>query len=176
MPPSQGGSIWTEVVLHTFAGADGAHPTGGLIPDTSGALYGTTQYGGLLICGPNGCGTVFKLTPPTQGQTAWTENVLFAFGAQGGQFPNPGLIADTSGALYGTTADGGAAGTVFMLSPPPQGQTSWTQAVLHLFAGAPADGARPDAGLTPGPNGHLYGTTMRGGRHNRGTVFVVRLK
>jgi hypothetical protein len=45
-------------------GADGAYPTGGLI-DVAGTLYGTTAGGGYTgsICGGDGCGTVFAVTP-----------------------------------------------------------------------------------------------------------------
>jgi uncharacterized repeat protein (TIGR03803 family) len=47
-----------EIVLHSFTGADGANPEGGLIRDAAGNLYGTTSGGG-----PSLVGTVFKLTP-----------------------------------------------------------------------------------------------------------------
>jgi uncharacterized repeat protein (TIGR03803 family) len=72
---------WTETVLHAFDGADGAGPTG-LIEDASGALYGTAGGGGL-----NGQGTVFKLTPPTRGEIAWTESVLYSFTGGTGAHP-----------------------------------------------------------------------------------------
>ena len=52
--------------------SDGATPVAGLIADKQGALYGTTTGGGTG-------GTVFKLTPPAKGQTAWTETVLYRF-------------------------------------------------------------------------------------------------
>jgi len=47
-----------EIVLHSFAGSDGAHPYGGLIRDAEGNFYGTAAYGG-----SSGNGTVWKLTP-----------------------------------------------------------------------------------------------------------------
>lgn len=57
-PPAVTGSAWTETVLHSFAGSDGAHPSAGsLIFDLSGVLYGLTQNGGA-----NNSGTAFKLT------------------------------------------------------------------------------------------------------------------
>src|SRR5436305_1278665 len=63
--------------LYTFTGSngDGAQPYAGLIFDASGALYGTTFYGG----GTNSVGSVFKLTPPTIPGGAWAETVLYAF-------------------------------------------------------------------------------------------------
>ncbi len=67
-----------ETVLYSFAGgSDGANPLAGLIADKQGALCGTTEVGGT---GNNG--TVFKLTPPHKGQTAWTKTVLYTFCSQ----------------------------------------------------------------------------------------------
>jgi uncharacterized repeat protein (TIGR03803 family) len=86
-----------------------------LIADNQGVLNGTTYSGGSA-----GSGTVFKLTPPARGQTAWKETVLYSFaGGSDGRSPNTGLIAD-KGALYGTTTSGGSGthqgGTVFKLT------------------------------------------------------------
>src|SRR6516162_6684545 len=65
----------TETVLHAFSGgADGGSVYGGLLLDATGALSGTTGFGGNLsaaLCPGVGCGTVFKLTPPARGQTTW---------------------------------------------------------------------------------------------------------
>jgi len=59
-------------------GTDGSFPSGGLIFDASGNLYGTTQEGGAHVCGAYGpCGTVFELSPTAGG--GWTENVLWNF-------------------------------------------------------------------------------------------------
>jgi uncharacterized repeat protein (TIGR03803 family) len=86
-----------ETVLHSFAGgSDGGDPEAGLIADEQGALYGTTLGGG-----SSGSGTVFKLTPPAKGRTAWTETVLYWFCSQpscsDGAAPFAGLIADNRG-------------------------------------------------------------------------------
>jgi hypothetical protein len=57
---------WIETTLHSFgnpADGDGASPSGGLIFDTAGNLYGTTGAGG-TGCDNEGCGgTVFEITP-----------------------------------------------------------------------------------------------------------------
>lgn len=66
-----------ETVLR-FTGSDGIAPYASLIADMQGALYGTTPGSG------RGKGTVFKLTPPGTGQTAWTETVLYSFCSQPG--------------------------------------------------------------------------------------------
>src|ERR1019366_3866949 len=91
----------------------------------------------------HGCGTIFKLTPPAKGQTAWRETVLYTLkGGDDGSFPVAELIADKRGALFGTTENGGSTGgiggssgngTVFKLTPPAEGQTVWTETVLYSF-------------------------------------------
>jgi uncharacterized repeat protein (TIGR03803 family) len=55
-----GGGTWTETVLHSFHSnaVDGYNPEAGLIMDTAGNLYGTTNAGGAY-----GYGTVFEVTP-----------------------------------------------------------------------------------------------------------------
>ncbi|MGH9206790.1 MAG: choice-of-anchor tandem repeat GloVer-containing protein, partial [Acidimicrobiales bacterium] len=157
----------TETVLHTFAGgsSDGANPRAGLIADSSGNLYGTTGSGGA-----SNDGVVFKLTP------GGTETVLHTFmGGGDGAFPLAGLIADSSGNLYGTTESGGGTGciagfgcgTVFKLSP------GGTETVLYSFKGGPSDGAQPFAGLYADSSGNLYGTTSGGGASRWGTVFKL---
>ena len=155
------------------------HPFAGLIADKQGVLYGTTQ-GASPGCHDNTtCGTAFRLTPPSTGQTEWTETVLYQFCslpncADGGR-PLAGLIADKQGVLYGTTQFGGATdqGTVFKLMPPAKGQTEWTETVLHSFAGRPNDGAHSQLGLIVDKKGALYGATLNGGASNLGIVFKL---
>jgi uncharacterized protein YceK len=194
-PPVAGESRWTETVLYRFDGStdDGAEPKARLIMDVNGALYGTTSAAGTGDCiggYPYGCGTVFELTPPTAGETHWTERVLHRFKGQptDGGAPLAGLIMDANGALYGTTAGGGAGhcdtippdapgcGTVFMLTPPAPGTADWRETILHTFRGG-ADGADPEAGLIMDANGTLYGTTALGGAGcpggGCGTVFML---
>jgi hypothetical protein len=125
-------------VLYNFCSqpncSDGGLPYAGLIADNEGALYGTTYIGGSGGSTnpgvyPEGAGTVFKLTPPAKGQTAWTETVLYNFcslpNCSDGSLPAAGLIADNQGAIYGTTYLGGnncpqvssdGCGTVFKLA------------------------------------------------------------
>jgi hypothetical protein len=95
--------------LYAFAGGnDGEYPLGALMIDNSGALYGTTEYGGNGPCSENGqtgCGIVFKLTPNDKN---YIETVLYGFqGGTDGAFPYGFLIADAKGALYSTTRSGG---------------------------------------------------------------------
>jgi uncharacterized repeat protein (TIGR03803 family) len=170
LAPSSGGT-WTETVLYNFpyftSGTDGSFPSGGVVFDQAGNLYGTTAGGGVsgLGCG-FGCGTVFKLTSSSGG--AWTETVLYLFtNGLDGSRPQGPLALDAAGNLYGTTPTSSTGyGTVFRLSPSGG---SWTLSTLHGFAS-------PD-GPIPGPvildaAGNLYGTTT-GSNTGYGTVFQL---
>lgn len=152
----------TESILWSFGnGTDGSAPIAGLIRDRSGNLYGTTVNGGAY-----GSGTVFELTPPSTPGGDWTESILWSFGNDtDGAYPTSGLILDTSGNLYSTTAGGGAYGygTVFELSPPSTSGGNWTESVLWDFGSVNNDGLQPLAGLITDAGGNLYGTTSAGG-------------
>jgi uncharacterized repeat protein (TIGR03803 family) len=170
-PPGQAGGGWTETVLHSFSGAsDGANPSAGLIADASGALYGMTYFGGSDYYE----GTVFQLTPPAARGGEWSETILHTFSWTDGAYPYAGLIADTSGALYGTTGNGGVDqnyGTVFQLKPPARSGGAWSQTVLYRFTGG--DGAYPSAGLIFDGAGALYGVASGGGTDDNGAVFKL---
>jgi uncharacterized repeat protein (TIGR03803 family) len=166
-PPAAGQLGWALSVLHEFsyANGDGIQPTGGVVADTAGNLYGTTTGGGA-----NAPGIVYELSPPAAGQTQWTETVLSAIGGT----PSSGVIIGIDGALYGTTQQGGQfnLGTVFRLAPPAAGQTGWTTAVLHSFAGG-TDGNDPYGALVSDARGNLYGTAITGGAANQGIVYEL---
>jgi uncharacterized repeat protein (TIGR03803 family) len=191
-PPATPGGTWTETVLHSFAGYpnDGGVPTARLIVDKKRNLYGTTYIGGPGCSDVHGCGTVFKLTPPTKGGGTWTETVLYSFlGGNDGAFPYyAGLIADKKGNLYGTTEEGGngceiyGCGTVFELTPPAKAGGPWTENVLFSFGSSYRgflDGGYPLASLIADKKGNLYGTTSEGGSgigcngYCTGTVFEL---
>ncbi len=147
---------YAESVLYVFAGgADGEDPTGNVIIDAAGALYGTTVGGGYkeARCAPVTCGTVFKLTPAPGG--GYTERVIHRFkGGKDGGLPYGALIADAKGALFGTTSTGGGGcseftcGTVFKLTPAGAlGRSGYRKTTLHAFRSGANDGAQPLAGL-----------------------------
>ncbi len=179
--PNRDGN-WTESVLYSFTGPDGANPDAGLTFDAAGNLYGTTYYGGGSAACTNGCGVVFKLAPNPDG--TWTESVLHSFtGGADGAVPPASLIFDAAGNLYGTTFHGGCTactngcGVVFELAPESDG--TWTESVLHSFTGG-ADGSYPEAGLVFDAAGSLYGTAANGGSKSTvctntgcGVVFKV---
>ena len=191
LTPPASGTVWSLTVLYAFAavtnnngGPDGAFPSAGpLILDSNGALYGTTRAGGPCQGCGLGFGTVYKVTPPAVGAptgTPWTEAVIYNFaGASDGYGPNAGVLFDSSGALYGTTTNGGAGwGTVFKLTPPVGGMppgTPWTKTILYNFLNTP-DGNGPFSGLIFDRHGTIYGTTAGGGSGiypYNGTVFQV---
>ena len=179
-PPKQSGALWTETVLYNFSGTeggtDGGFPASGLIADSRGALYGTTQGGG-----QHQNGTVFRLSPPSHPGGAWSEKILHSFEGRGdGAMPINSLVIDDVGVLYGVTPFAGAnrSGAVFKVSPPDSGTGAWTESVIYSFTGA-HDGSLPD-GRFPATSlivdhaGNLYGTTNRGGNtciSGCGTIF-----
>ena len=62
-PPARKGKGWRIDVLYGFHGSpDGAWPASGLIRDSDGVLYSTTQAGGNGAC-QDGCGTIFEVSP-----------------------------------------------------------------------------------------------------------------
>ncbi len=104
LAPSAGGKGVTYQVLYRFKGReDGGNPSGGMVFDAAGNLYGPTWSGGMY-----GYGVVFKLTPNQDGN--WSENVIYNFSGTDGANPARSLIFDPAGNLYGVTPDGGAYG------------------------------------------------------------------
>jgi uncharacterized repeat protein (TIGR03803 family) len=117
LSPQADGS-WSETILHNFnsLGTDGFNAFTSLIFDKAGNLYGATMSGGVGQ-GRDGKGTVFELSPQTDG--TWTESMLFSFDGADGESPQwGGLTMDPSGNIYGG-AFGGAngVGVVFELTP-----------------------------------------------------------
>jgi uncharacterized repeat protein (TIGR03803 family) len=167
LSPTKSGYRYTE--LYRFRNTnvhDGYEPIGGLLLDATGTLFGTTLFGGTKGCN---CGTVFKLTPTGSGYKETTLHIFLGSHANDGSFPHSGVIADTTGALYGTTTGNGPAyGTVFKLTPSGSG---YTESILYGFGGS--SGVYPYAGLLLDSAGSLYGSTSRGGGAMNGTVFKV---
>jgi len=165
LPPVPPSKTWTEKVLWSFTGPDGANPQNAVIFDGNGNLFGTTKRGGAY-----GYGTVFKLTP--SGNT-WTETNVYDFqGGNDGRYPIAGLMMDGSGNFYGATSDGGSGlgGTVFELTPSGN---AYTFNLLYSFSGQLGQNAGPWATLSMDAAGSLYGTTLYGGANRGGRVFKL---
>ena len=154
-------------VLHKFTGLDGTQPFGPLVQDRDGNLYGVSEFGGDRSC-PDprfegvGCGTVFRLSKTRE------LTVLHTFrGGPDGSSPQPGLLLDSAGSLYGTTFQGGKSerGIVFKISKKGRYTT------LHRFT--QKEGKNPNGGLVSDPAGNLYGSAELGGAHDQGSVFQL---
>jgi hypothetical protein len=157
-PPPSGGGTWTPSVLYSFAvgGTDACQPIAGPVVGMGG-LYGITSNGGIYP--PPDFGALYELQPPASPGGAWTESVLYSFGAPGTQLGHPGsgLIAGPGGSYYVLGQDGGAegAGAVDWLQPPASPGGTWTVTAVYSF---PSSSVPPNS-LVAGPNGVLYGTT-----------------
>jgi uncharacterized repeat protein (TIGR03803 family) len=170
---SPGGTTgpWTETVLHSFQfnGTDGIIPSG-LAFDTDGKLYGTTNSGGKYsgsdcqntMVQNSHCGTVYQLSPGTNG--VWKEKILHNFqdNRKDGIQPISGVVVGAPGDVFGTTEYGGKnlGGTVFRLK-----SGTWAETVIEDFdLLAPNNtGSYPLSGLILDEAGNLYGTTHAGG-------------
>jgi uncharacterized repeat protein (TIGR03803 family) len=170
---AHGATRWNEKVLYNFVpdaeGDGGFNPRAGVVLDSAGNLYGTTEA---CTCSYTNQGTVFELRR-TGG--VFAEKVLHYFydGGADGYDPVASLVLDSKGDLYGTTSEGGTfgGGTVFELSRTPSGK--WKETTLHNFNGTAGDGFSPAANVTFGAHGELYGTTVFGGAYTWGTVFEL---
>jgi len=103
---------WKEKVLHSFtATKKGLVPVGGIVLDSAGNIYGTTQEGGKAN------GIVFELSPPVS-KGAYQEKILCTFNIKNGARPESSLVLDSAGNLYGTAAGGSrSGGVVFEVTP-----------------------------------------------------------
>ncbi len=111
-PASDG--TWTFTSIHNFqGGSDGMFPNAAMIMDSHGNIFGSTSTGG------HHEGTVFELSPASDG--TWTEKVLHRFSANGvdGVAPTTALVLDSHDNLFGVTASGGSsnAGVVYEIKP-----------------------------------------------------------
>ncbi len=156
--------------LHTFTGyADGEYPYAGLLRDTAGNLYGTTEAGGGTGCLGAGCGTVFRIDNKNH------ESVLYAFaGGADGCVPYGGVARDRRGNLYGTTTECGSpncpigyvCGIAFKIDRHGH------ETILYRFNNT-IGGLGPDDSMLQGSDGDLYGTTDSGGTAYDGVIFKI---
>jgi uncharacterized repeat protein (TIGR03803 family) len=159
-----GGTLTT---LHSFDYTDGANPLATLLQASDRNFYGTTEGGGTNGNCPEGCGTVFKVTP------TGTLTTVYSFCAQtnctDGQYPLAGLVQATNGNFYGEAAGvygiNPNYGTVFTITP------GGSLTTLHSFDGS--DGWLPTGGLVQVTDGSFYGTTQLGGTDGFGTIFSL---
>jgi uncharacterized repeat protein (TIGR03803 family) len=151
----------TETIIHSFTGgADGLEPWSGVVFDSAGNLYGTTQAGGTGCTFE--CGTLFKIKP--NGNKTVVHN--FGVDIEDGGAPMGGLIFDNTGTLWGTTLEGGNSvrGTLYKVT------ADGTETVAWAFSNFP-DGGNPQDGVVFDGTGNLYGTLASNGNDDPGFIF-----
>ena len=145
----------------------------GLIGDKSGDIYGATAFGGT-----NGTGTVWELVY-SKSSNFYSEKILYTFGSTSrgaANYPYGGLVMDGTGTRYGTAEQGGStpnSGTVYKLT---KSGSTWTESIVHNFAGGSSDGQDPSGNLLLGSDGNLYGMAQFGGSSNDGIVYSITRK
>jgi uncharacterized repeat protein (TIGR03803 family) len=137
----------TITKIADFSSTAGTFSTSGLIEDSSGNLYGTTNLGGA-----NSDGTIYKIASGTN-----TITVLASFNGTNGSVPRGGVVMDASGNLYGTATNGGAysGGTIWKLA-------NGSSTITTLASFNSSTGTNPYASLVMDSSGNLYGTTYGG--------------
>lgn len=142
-------------------------PTGTLVDDGAGYLWGTTFDGGT-----SGKGTIFKFHVAT-GVLTRVVSFTGTAGAAKGAEPQAGLVRDGSGVFWGVTTKGGASdnGTVFKVT------SAGVLSTVIEFTGATGAflGTLPYSALTLDGAGFVWGTTLTGGTAGNGTVFKVEM-
>ena len=143
------GNAYSERVIHSFVGSDGAAPFGSPFASAGGDLFVTASAGGA-----SQDGTIVELS---RKHGAYEESGVFSFGLENGAYPAADFV-ESGKTLYTTTVDGGKYGYGAIVALSSAG----TITDVYDFQNAP-DGAYPQAGLVADSAGALYGTTYYGG-------------
>ena len=149
--------------MYSFGGSTttGANPTGNLVFDAGGNIYGVTNAGGSA----NDYGVVYSLAPANP---TWTETILYTFSKPSGVNPVGGLTWNhTNNNLYGTTT---AAERIdlwrrihLQVRPPAVKGGVWTESTLFQFTYSVSGGYPTGSVLRDSKTGNLYGTAINGG-------------
>ncbi len=152
-----------ERVIYRFDKTHGSQPLSGLVADSEGNLYGTTNGGGVA-----NCGTVFELSPDSGGK--FTETVLYSFRGCSFVALNPGgtMVIDKNLNLFGVQDGLSDVGVIFELKRAANG--TWSYSVIHDF-GSGKEGY-PNVDLASDNAGNLYGTAGQN-LTSQGEVFEL---
>ncbi len=132
--------------LFDFTGPNGQFPTGSLIQDANGVLYGLTGGGGATHLG-----IVYKINPNGSGFTILKDFLNL----EGGQ-SRSGLVFTAGGDLIGMNSS-----SIFTLKTDGSAYSA-----LMSF-----NGLGSPSGFIRAADGNYYGTTNNGGTSNNGSIF-----
>ncbi len=167
---------WVYATIYNFCSEqncpDGSDPSGRLVADSSGNLYGVTSSGGT-----HGEGTVYMLSGSGN---QWGHSVLYNFciseTCPDGETPTGVLYLDASNNIYGTVPSGAAfnSGAVYQLSYDAN-KKQWAEGLLYSFCAKTncVDGSVPTSGVIVDDSGNFYGTTEAGDGGTNGTVYEL---
>ena len=168
IPPKKSGGKWKENTLYNFCCADGRQPSGAVVSDKNGALFGTTNEGGGVDAG-----TIYRLTPPILKGGAWTKTTLYSFCSQAnctdGQYAQGTVLLTNAGVIYATALRGGTANLGTLISLTPGQGDDYSFNLVHSFN--ESDGANPLGEIGADKSGTLYGVTQSGGSNGCGAIF-----
>ncbi len=182
-PPATSGTQWTGRILQSFPSTA---TVGQLGLSPNGHLFGATSPQGAL-CDAANC-AVFELVQARHG--SWTEQIVHSFASDplgsppSNETANPYAPHDyqlsfgPAGSIYGaiipSQAKTGANSTIYRLTPPASGQTTWAETALYTFQGTPA-GFLAGTPLYIAGNGAVYGTAY-GGTETNGYLQSILFK
>lgn len=135
---------------------NGSSPTGGLIMDARGDLFGVTSEGGA-----DNEGTVFEIAYQ-DGTYASAPIVIASFNGVNGAYPVAGLTMDAAGDIFGTASEGGAYGNGVVFEIAYE-NGSYASAPSVLVSLTDEDGSEPETNLVFDAQGDLFGTSYSGG-------------
>ena len=132
-PPAIKGGPWVGMTLYAFPNIPGAacSLSGAPVVGADGSLYGIASGGAYLG------GAIYRVQPPVSPGGAWTESVLYNFGAPGTQLGTPAtIVSGPNGSYYilGQSAGANGEGALDLLQPPASPAGTWSATVLYSFA------------------------------------------
>ena len=152
--------------LYSFApSGDAANPA----PDSPPLAGPHRTLYGCAAGGAFGTGAVYQLKPPSTAGAAWSESVLYSFGAKpldpDGSYGQCYITLSPKNQIVGVTFRGGAYrdGALFALDPPTEAGGAWTETVLHNFNGRKNYGLFYPQGAPVRIGNTYYGTANAGG-------------
>jgi uncharacterized repeat protein (TIGR03803 family) len=178
-PSRAGGAIYALTPPATPAGGWSCTTIKGFDGTLSGPSAVTiaadgSMYYNVLGGGPHKYGDTEILSPPASANGPWTSTIVHSFASSktDGHYPQSILTPDGNGDYLGVTTSGGTYhhGTMFDITPPVSGG-SWGYQVLYNFAGGSNDADTPTHDLVQTAPGVYYGTSVKGGLYNLGTVY-----